>query len=126
MRSLSLRNREWTEKRKSRLKQRNHGFIVVFADTRVKDIRKILLCKKKDYLAEEKKRVRLRRQRGRALEHLRQLRQPRNCGLSLKRAGGWMRRERCSTLSVVAGERNEIDYANETEWGGVRGGFFVG
>jgi|HubBroStandDraft_2_1064218.scaffolds.fasta_scaffold963730_2 hypothetical protein len=42
------RNREWTEKRESRLKQRNHELIVFFADTRVKDIRKILLCKKKD------------------------------------------------------------------------------
>ena len=40
------RNCEWTEKRESRLKQRNLELIVFFAATTVKDIRKILLCKK--------------------------------------------------------------------------------
>jgi hypothetical protein len=48
------RNREWTEKRESRLEQRNHELIVFFADTRVKDIREILLCKKKEDPADEK------------------------------------------------------------------------
>jgi hypothetical protein len=40
------RNREWTEKRESRLKQRNHELIVFFADRCVKDIRKISFVQK--------------------------------------------------------------------------------
>ena len=63
------RNREWTEKRESRLKQRNHELIVFFADTSVKDIRKILLCKKKEDPADEKKRLRLLYRRSGALKH---------------------------------------------------------
>jgi|ERR1700676_916987 len=64
------RNCEWTEKREFRPKQRNRRLIVFFADTSVKDIRKILLCKRKDNSADEKKRLRLRRRRSSALEYL--------------------------------------------------------
>jgi hypothetical protein len=41
------RNCEWTEKRESRLKQRNFDLILFFESACVKENRKLPLCKKK-------------------------------------------------------------------------------